>query len=167
MVESITLKEETDALVWCYESSGVYSSSSLYSINGFRDISPIYIPTIWNIIVPPKIQLFLLLVSQNKLATVDNLYQKGMGKPTQCCLCDENESIRHLFFKCTVVTVIWCFVREYIGLDVGNDYISVASKWMQKEMLLRRMWKLTMEERIIYKEAKMEEMVRWFFFWRR
>jgi hypothetical protein len=35
VVESITLKEETDALIWSYQSSGVYSSSSLYSIINF------------------------------------------------------------------------------------------------------------------------------------
>jgi hypothetical protein len=65
-----------------------------------------YIPTIWNIGVPPKIQLFLWLLSHNKLATFDNLNRKETSKPEQCCFCSENESIRHLFFECAVARVM-------------------------------------------------------------
>jgi hypothetical protein len=43
-------------------------------------VAPIYIPAVWNIRIPPKIQLFLWLLSHNKLATVDNLNRKGMHK---------------------------------------------------------------------------------------
>jgi hypothetical protein len=46
-----------------------------------------YIPTIWNIGVPPKIQFFLWLLSHNKLATFDNLNRKGTSKPEQCYFC--------------------------------------------------------------------------------
>jgi hypothetical protein len=56
--------------------------------------------------VPPKIQLFLWLMSNNKLATVDNLNKKGMNKPSYCRFCDE-ESIRHLFFEFVVARRIW------------------------------------------------------------
>jgi hypothetical protein len=81
---------------WCYEKSGVYSSHS-YAIINFNGVTPIYIAAVWNIRVPPKIQLFLWLLSPNKLATVDNLNKKGMHKPVQCCFCEENETINHLF----------------------------------------------------------------------
>jgi hypothetical protein len=58
---------------------------------------------------------------------VDNL-NKRMSKPTHCCFCDEDESISHMFFECTIAKAIWCFAREYLGFDMGNDYISVAAK---------------------------------------
>jgi hypothetical protein len=50
--------------------------------------------------VPPKIQLFLWLLSHNKLATVDNLNKKGLQKPVQCQFCNEAKSIVHLFLVC-------------------------------------------------------------------
>jgi hypothetical protein len=48
--------------------------------------------------VPPKIQLFLWLVSHNRLATVDNLNKRGLQKTDQCQFCNETESNVHLFF---------------------------------------------------------------------
>jgi hypothetical protein len=42
-------------------------------------------------------------------------------------------SVVHLFFECAVAKVIWGYVKEYLGLDIGSDYLSVASKWLQKE----------------------------------
>lgn len=59
VVEQITLSGEPDALIWCYNSTGLYSSSSLYSIINFRGVSPVYIPAVWDTVVPPKINLFL------------------------------------------------------------------------------------------------------------
>jgi hypothetical protein len=86
--------------------------------------------------VPPKIQLFLWLLSHNKLATIDNLNKKGIKKPKQCCFCAEEESIVHLFFECVVAKAVWSYVQECMGFDVGSSYISVALKWLQIEKIL-------------------------------
>lgn len=133
MMEETILNDEADALIWCYNKLGVYSSQSFYNVISYRGITPLYIPAVWNICVPPKIHLFLWLLSHNKLATVDNLNKKGMNKPVQCRLCGEEESIDHLFFSCVVARNIWDDVSEFLGLSVGTDYISVAAKWLSKE----------------------------------
>jgi hypothetical protein len=78
--------------------------------------------------VPPKVQLFLWLLSHNKLATVDNVNKKGMQKPEQCMFCAEKESINHLFFECSIARVIWSYANECLDMNLGVDYISVASK---------------------------------------
>jgi hypothetical protein len=70
------LNEDEDALIWCYEKSEVYSSHSCYNIISYKGVTPVYIPAIWGIVVPPKIQLFLWLLAYNKLAIVDNLNKK-------------------------------------------------------------------------------------------
>jgi hypothetical protein len=127
------LKEDPDALIWSCESKGVYSSHSFYAIINYRGVKPIYIPAIWNIVVPPKIQLFLWLLSHNKLATIDNLNRKGFAKPTQCCFCNENESVICLFFECAVARAIWDYVQKFLGTDIGSSYVLVASKLLQKE----------------------------------
>jgi hypothetical protein len=32
-----------------------------------------------------------------------------------------------------VVKVIWGFVSEFLGYDIGSDYMSIASKWLCKD----------------------------------
>jgi hypothetical protein len=51
----------------------------------YRGVTPVYVPAMWVIIVPQKIQLFFWLLSHNKLASVDNLNRKSMAKPVECC----------------------------------------------------------------------------------
>jgi hypothetical protein len=37
------------------------------------------------------------------------------------------------FFDCVVAKAIWKYVCEFLGFDIGSDFISVASKWLSKE----------------------------------
>jgi hypothetical protein len=86
---------------------------------------------VWNTEAPPKIQLFLWLLSHNRLATVDNLNKKGLNK--QCCFYNENETNVHLCLECVIAKVIWKYVKEFIGSDIGIEFITVASKWLNKD----------------------------------
>jgi hypothetical protein len=54
-----------------------YSSQSFYAIINYRGITPIYIPAVWNIVLPPKVQLFMWLLSHNKLDIVITLRRKS------------------------------------------------------------------------------------------
>ena len=76
IVSSIEYNDGGDSLVWEYDSKRVYTSKSLYAIINFRGIVPMYIPAVWKIKVPPRIQVFLWLLSHNKLMTVDNLLER-------------------------------------------------------------------------------------------
>jgi len=86
IVKSVVYKPGGDALVWVYNSNGIYSTSSLYTIINFRGVQPV----------------FLWLLSNNKLMTVDNLAERGIHKPLDCKFCSEKESIHHLFFECII-----------------------------------------------------------------
>jgi hypothetical protein len=133
VVEDIRLGDESDTLVWCYTKFGTYTTQSFYAVINYGGITPLYIPAIWYIVVPPKIHLFLWLLSHNKLATVDNLNRKGLSKPIQCKFCDEHESISHSFFECVVVKAVWYYVNDFLNMTVGADYISIASKWLSRD----------------------------------
>jgi hypothetical protein len=54
-----------------------YSSQSFYAIINYRGITPIYIPAVWNIVLPPKVQLFMWLLSHNKLDIAITLRRKS------------------------------------------------------------------------------------------
>jgi hypothetical protein len=116
VVQTLELKDGNDSLVWCYQNSRVYSVQSLYTIINYRSVSPVYVPVVWNIVVPPKIQLFLWLLAHNKLATVDNLNRRGMSKPRQCRFCMEEKSIAHLFFGSVVARNVWPYAYDFLGL---------------------------------------------------
>jgi hypothetical protein len=45
--------------------------------------------------------------------------------------------VSHLFFECVVAKAIWGTVGEFMGYNIGSDYIFVASKWLQKEKMYR------------------------------
>jgi hypothetical protein len=59
IVSSIIYSDDCDSLTWQYESSGIYSTSSLYAIVNFGGVMPIYILLVWNLIVPPRVHIFL------------------------------------------------------------------------------------------------------------
>jgi hypothetical protein len=84
IAKTISFSQDEDQLIWQYNSSGVYSSSSLYAIINFRGVKPIYLPAVWKLKIPARIQVFLWLFSQNKIMTRDNLRARGIPKPMNC-----------------------------------------------------------------------------------
>jgi hypothetical protein len=83
-------------MIWQFNYIDVYSSHSLYKVNNFRGVSPMYMPAIWKLFIPPRVQFFLWLVSKNKVLTRDNLRKEGqcrilpvysVGRLSQLVIC--------------------------------------------------------------------------------
>ena len=72
ITKSIKISDEDDALIWNLESNGKYSVRSMYVMVNFRGISPVFIPDIWHIHVPPNVHIFLWLLAHNKLLVREN-----------------------------------------------------------------------------------------------
>lgn len=101
-------------MIWKYESKGVYSSKSLYAITKFKGVKPIYLPVVWSLKIPHRIQVFLWLFSQNKIMTRDNLRKRGIAKPLECTHYTEIESIHHLFFECQLAMLLLKYVLIFL-----------------------------------------------------
>jgi hypothetical protein len=132
IAREITFNDSPDQLIWKYESNGVYASKSLYAIVNFRGVQPIYLPIVWDLKIPPRVQKFLWLFwlfSQNKILTRDNLRKRGIPKPLECSLCKEIELVSHLFFECMISNLLWQEVQEIFSIRI-NDFLSLASKWL-------------------------------------
>ena len=80
IITSTYYTSSDDSLIWQHESKGEYTAGSLYSIINFRGVQPIYIPSVWSIKIPPRVQVFLWLLSHKKLVTRDNLPKRGIEK---------------------------------------------------------------------------------------
>jgi hypothetical protein len=130
IAKSIHLSVETDSLIWQYDSSGVYSASSLYAIINFRGITPIFIPAVWKIVVPPRIHVFLWLIMHNKIMTRDNMKKRKLNKPEDCVFCSEPESVQHLFFDCFVARNVWQEVSCFFGKQIGSSIGNIAQFWV-------------------------------------
>jgi hypothetical protein len=95
-----------------------------------RGVRQIYIPVVWKIKVPPPIHIFLWLFVKNKLLTRNNLAKRKNLDDQTCLFCAEPESISHLFSDCCVARQILLNVAEMINLPVGQDFESIAKRWL-------------------------------------
>jgi hypothetical protein len=77
IASAIEFSEDEDEPVWQFNLVGVYSSRSLYSVINFRGVQPMYIPTVWKLLIPPRIHFFLWLLSNNRLLARDNLEKEA------------------------------------------------------------------------------------------
>jgi hypothetical protein len=73
------------------------------------------------------VQVFLWLISHNKVLTRDNLAKHEHVQDVACLFCAENELVDHLCFSCDVVKIIWNGISSLIKFDIGCCYESVAS----------------------------------------
>jgi hypothetical protein len=44
--------------------------------------------------------------------------------------CSEPESVYHIFYDCVVARQIWVVISESLGSQVGQNFESVAKKWL-------------------------------------
>jgi hypothetical protein len=53
IASSLELSSEEDEPVWQCNSSGIYSSQSLYRVISFIGVLPVYVPAVWKLRIPP------------------------------------------------------------------------------------------------------------------
>src|SRR4051794_28490663 len=112
-----------DAPIWKYEANGIYSVKSFYAIVNFRGITPVYIPSLWRIHIPPRVHVFLWMLAKNKLLTRVNLNKRQHISDMSCLFCSEEENTMHLFFECDVAKELWLNIAPLTGLSGLADYM--------------------------------------------
>jgi hypothetical protein len=60
-----------------FHSLGVYSAHSLYKVVNFKGVVSVFVPAMWKLITPPRVQ-FLWFWSKGKILTRNNL-SKGQN----------------------------------------------------------------------------------------
>jgi hypothetical protein len=92
----------------------------MYALVNFRGVRPVYLPAVWKLKIPPRVQVFLCIFSQNKVMTRDNMRKSGIPKPQECSFCKEIESVKHLFFDCIVSKLMWDDIFEVFNIRVTD-----------------------------------------------
>lgn len=100
IVHTFQPDHEDDTLHWKWDSKGVYTVESLYQFLNFGGIKELYALTWWTVKTPPKIQVFMWLVTKKKTLTKSNLAKKGWVWDITCHFCRQKETPDHLFVQC-------------------------------------------------------------------
>lgn len=74
--QTTLISAEEDSLVSKFTSLGLCSTQTLYKLVNNRGVMPVYLHSVWKIKVPPRVHIFLWLLSKNKILTRDNLQKK-------------------------------------------------------------------------------------------
>jgi hypothetical protein len=106
----------------------VFSLNSLYNALTQSDSSSAH-KIIWKSKVPPKIKIFIWLMTNDAILTKDNrIRRKWVGDP-KCHFCDQTETVDHLFFTCHIAKVIWGVIAIILGATNIPTSISQCWEW--------------------------------------
>ena len=58
LCSTVALSDDEDKLIWQLNSSGRYSSRSLYGVLNYRGVTPVFTPAVWMLFIPPRVHFF-------------------------------------------------------------------------------------------------------------
>jgi hypothetical protein len=130
IVEDLNLQEDDDQIIWSFSSNGKFSVQSLYAVINHRGVVPLYVSSVWKLKIPPRVQIFLWLLTKNKILTRDNVAKRREVSHKTCLFCNEPESVNHLFFECCVAKRIWPVISEVLNLRSIWNFEYMATFWL-------------------------------------
>jgi hypothetical protein len=130
IVENLVLQDDSDQIIWSFSSNGKYSVQSLYAVINHRGVVPVYVPAVWKLKIPLRVQIFLWLLYKNKILTRDSLAKRREVSDKTCLFCNEPESVCHLFFECCVVNRLWPVIAEILNLRSDWNFEVLATFWI-------------------------------------
>jgi len=97
--------DKPDGVIWKLEKSGLFSVRSVYK-HMFRISEDVDSKQLWKAKIPLKVKIFMWLTLQNSILTKDNLLKRKWKGSPACAFCQEEESVKHLFFECPVIKYV-------------------------------------------------------------
>jgi hypothetical protein len=58
IAKGIQFTDEEDAMIWQFDSLGIFSVQALYAVINDRGVKQVFTPVMWKILVPPRIHIF-------------------------------------------------------------------------------------------------------------
>jgi hypothetical protein len=136
---NIQLSDEPDKFSWSLTSSRKFTVKSLYAdyMNGHTVFLKKYI---WKLKVPLKIRIFMWFLHRKVLLTKDNLAKRKWLGCKKCAFCDQDESIEHLFIRCTFARLLWRVVHFTFNIPPPTNIKNLFGNWLNgvnKQVKLR------------------------------
>ncbi|KAK9756441.1 hypothetical protein RND81_01G097700 [Saponaria officinalis] len=111
--------------------AGKFCTRKAYSFLRQRSPRVQHLECIWEPLALPKHSLVCWTAFHGRLATVDNLQQRGFCFANRCFLCKHDfESIDHLFFNCAYVNEVWRGVWGSLGSTRRSRSFHQEVEWL-------------------------------------
>jgi hypothetical protein len=85
----------------------------------------------WKVKIPLKIKIFLWFLRRGVLLTKDNLAKRKWKGGTDCCFCNMQETIQHLFFDCLLARLVWGIVCITFDIRIPVSVEDVFGSWIR------------------------------------
>lgn len=135
-------------MVWCRTLSWTYLVSSTVLLLAHSQNPTLCWAKAWYPGFTPQINIFLWILLQNNILTIDNLRKRGFCFPNFFYLCLNNEeSTNHIFLHCPYTTSIWGMFFQMWGLnwafqDEMQDYFE-SCHYSIDNITIRNLWKFS------------------------
>ncbi|XP_071695411.1 uncharacterized protein [Rutidosis leptorrhynchoides] len=128
---------DNDAWVWDGSKSNVFSVAEARRLIDGHFFSSFTKKTEWISYFPPKVKVFIRRLKMHRLATKDNLQNKGITLPNpSCVLCEAlPESALHVFVTCDTSKQIWDYISTWHNLSIPR-WVSMDDIWFWFDNLL-------------------------------
>ena len=125
----VNLSDVPDTLQWKLSRSGVFSVKSMYAdlINTGTIPRTVHI---WKVKVPLKIKVFMWFVHKGVILTKDNLVKRKWEGSKRCCFCDQDETIEHLFIKCSLAKLLWRTIHVTFNITPPLTISHLFDNWL-------------------------------------
>ena len=103
---------------------------SMYAALMDEKVLPINQP-LWKLKIPLKIKVFIWLLHRGVILTKDNLARRNWKGSMLCCYCSDKENIAHLFFNCSLASILWRIIHTTLGLRRPNTVNHIFGSWLR------------------------------------
>ncbi|XP_020412737.1 uncharacterized protein LOC109947231 [Prunus persica] len=123
-----------DTCIWGPTSNGVFSVKTAYELSArFNDVPGSPWNFIWNLKIPPRVKMFIWLLTQKKILTNVQRVRRKLSRDPSCPLCHyHEESLQHLFISCPRVLTLWR--SFYLPEGLLNFFSSDFDSWLKENL---------------------------------
>jgi hypothetical protein len=125
---NVQLSANRDLFVWT--KSKTFSVHAMYNDLMLGEGVPFDISS-WKVKIPLKIKIFLWFLRRGVLLTKDNLAKRKWKGGTDCCFCNMQETIQHLFFDCPLARLVWGIVCITFDIRIPMSVEDVFGSWIR------------------------------------
>ncbi|WVZ53529.1 hypothetical protein U9M48_004457, partial [Paspalum notatum var. saurae] len=111
----VQLDDQPDSIKCNLSKHGCFTVNSMYNHLVNQTALPLN-KFLWRLKLLLKIKIFVWFLFKGVILTKDNLLKRHWSGDGQCCFCDTNETIQHLFFDCHVAWFVWRVV--FLAFDL-------------------------------------------------
>ena len=113
-VFSFTFENQDDIILWRWNTKKSFTTKSVYNHLSSERTTNSY-NHIWRAKLPYKIKIFTWLLEKDAILTKENLVKRKWPGNPSCMLCNQFETIDHLFFQCPISKCVWALIGFCLG----------------------------------------------------